>query len=154
MSKKLNVFSNVLSFVITLASLFAVTFICNNRYYGQADPFLVILMFVGFAVVVGLICTIFHELGHLIFGLKNKFAFLSFTVWFFRFSKISGKLRFDFAKMNEEAGSTEFVPKTTENLPKRLKNMTFGGLLFTFVAMCISVPIFFIPSAPLWLFCF
>ena len=101
MSKKLNIFSNVLSFVITLASLFAVTFICNNRYYGQADPFLVILLFIAFAVAVGFICTLLHELGHLIFGIKNKFAFLSFAVWFFKFLKIGGKLRFDFTKMSE-----------------------------------------------------
>lgn len=154
MSKRLNVFNNVLSFLLTLASLLAVTLICNNRYYGQADPFLVILLFIAFAVAVGFICTLLHELGHLIFGIKNKFAFLSFAVWFFKFSKIGGKLRFDFTKMSEEAGSTEFVPKTTEDLEKRLKKMTFGGLLFTFFATCISIPIFFIPTAPLWLYCF
>lgn len=154
MSKRLNTISNILSFVLTLAMLFVVTLVCNSRYYGQADPFFVILLFLGFSIVCGLVCTLFHELGHLIFGKINNFAFLSFTVWFFRISKIGKKLRFDFVKMNEEAGSTEFIPIGTKNLEKRLKSMTFGGLLFSFITMLFSLPVFFITSTPLWLYCF
>lgn len=153
MSRRLNFISNVLSFVLTLGGLFFVTLFCNSRYSGQADPFLIIAMFIGFAIVCGFICTLLHELGHLFFGLKNKFAFLSFSVWFFKWWKPDGKMRFDFVSMKEEAGSTEFVPKGTENIEKRLKAMTFGGLMFSFLSMLLSLPAFLIADMPLWLYC-
>ncbi len=154
MSRKLNFISNVLSFVITLGALLFVTLFSNTRYSGQLDPFLIIAMFIGFAIVCGFICTLLHELGHLLVGLKNNFVFLSFNVWFFKWWKPDGKIRFDFVMMKEEAGSTEFVPKGTNNIEKRLNSMTIGGLVFSFFAMLISLPAFLIPSMPLWLYCF
>ena len=153
MSRKLNVFNNILAFLLMFASLFFVTTFCNKNYLGQADPFLIIAMFIGFAVVCGFVCTLFHELGHLLFGKLNKFAFLSFNVWFFKWWRPDGKMRFDFVMIKEEAGSTEFVPIGLDNLEKRLKSMTFGGLLFSFVCLLFSLPVFFI-QMPLWTFCF
>lgn len=152
MSRKFNLLNNILSLVLTVALLFLVVYICNQRYTGEAGKMITFIL-LG-AVASGFIITFLHELGHLVFGKANGFAFLSFCVWFFRWSRINGEIIFDFVWLGEEAGSTQMVSKNSDNLAKRYGRMTVGGLIFTFIAMIIGIIPLFLYGLPLWLFVF
>ena len=73
MSRRTNIINNVIYLLLTMGALFAVVYICNERYNEQL--FNVMLKFLVGTIIAGLINTAFHELGHLIAGLKNGFAF-------------------------------------------------------------------------------
>jgi hypothetical protein len=146
MSRRANLLNNVLSLFLTVAFLVLAILTVSNRYPNEATG-MIIYLFIS-AIVWGFVSTLFHELGHYFYGKANGFSLLSFTVWFFRWSKRKNKVVFDFVFLGEEAGSTETVAKHTENLALRYKKMTFGGLLFTFVLVIVGAVPFFISSLP------
>lgn len=142
MSRRVNFINNAAVMALTAAGLMAIVLIANGTFDATLGT--VIACFAAGAVVAGLICTLFHEFGHLIAGKINGFAFLSMTVWFFKWSRERGKIVFDFVYMGDEAGYTEMVPKTVENLAVRLKKTTLGGLIATAIPMLFGViPLFF-----------
>jgi hypothetical protein len=55
--------------------------------------------------------------------------------------------------MGDEAGYTEMIPKSTDNLDKRLAKMTRGAIIASFVMMLIGVPPLFIKGLSLWIYC-
>ena len=130
MSRRTNVINNILSMGLTIAAVFLVAQICNARYTG-VNFFAVIGLLASGAAITGFLCTFSHEAGHLIAGKKNGFAFVSVSVWFFRWRKVGKKTVFDFVLPGDAAGYTEMTPKSTENLEKRFKKMTAGALLLT-----------------------
>lgn len=152
MSRKLNIVNNVISFLITVVSLFLIVVVANNRYPDAEQMTVIGLMFLG-VVISGLLCTFLHELGHLIFGKANNFTLISFKVWFFVWTKRNGKTEFNFTLPLEEAGCTEMVAKSDENLEKNYRKMTFGGLFLTFIAMLIGLVPLFLPKLSLTIFC-
>ena len=77
-----------------LAGLFFVVNISNSRY--EKDLIEVVLWFLLGAIITGFICTVVHELAHLLVGKKNGFAFSSMVIWFFKWSKVNNKIQFDF----------------------------------------------------------
>ena len=151
MSRRVNFINNVLVMVLTVAGLFAVVLVANGSYSASMGT--VIGYFALSAVIAGFICTLCHEIGHLIAGKVNGFAFLSMTVWFFKWSKVRGRIEFGFVVLGDEAGYTEMVSKSTENLPNKLKKMTLGGLIATAIPMILGiVPFFFAGKLPLFAF--
>ncbi len=152
MSRKTNLINNILSLLITVGLIFLVVYVTNEKFTDGA--FVIILWLFGSAVISGFIITFFHELGHLIFGKINGFTLISFNVWFLKWSKRKGKTVFDFVWLGEEAGSTEMVANSTENLEKCYSRMTFGGLFFTAVLMLVGVVPFFLKDLPMLLFVF
>ena len=142
MSRRVNFINNAIELILTIAGLFAVVMVANGTF--NANLGIVLTFFAIGAIIAGFVCTVLHETGHLIAGKKNGFAFVSMVIWFFRWSKERGKITFDFVMMGDEAGYTEMVAKNTENLDKRLKNMTLGGLIATAPAMLMGVIPFFI----------
>lgn len=152
MNRKTNILNNILSLLITVGLIFLVVYFANKRFTDGA--FVLILWLFASAVISGFIVTLFHELGHLVFGKLNGFTLISFTVWFLKWSKRKGKTVFDFVWLGEEAGSTEMVAKSTENLEKRYRRMTFGGLFFTAVLMLMGIVPFFLKDLSVFLFVF
>lgn len=134
-----------------MAALFGVIFVCNGRYSETA--FSVLLKFAVGGIVAGLFNAFAHELGHLIAGRKNGFVFSSLSVWFFKWSKVKKKIRFDFIMLGEEAGYTEMIPSFKENLGKRLLKMTRGGLIASFIMMLVGIPPLFIEGLSSWGYC-
>ncbi len=144
MSRKFNIVGNVLTFVFTLGLMLSVVLI-GNSIYGQMD-IKYILLFLAGAILAGFISTALHELGHLIFGIKNGFCFISISVLFFKWEKYGKKVKFSFTLFNNEAGSTEMVPKYSENMDRRFKSMTFGGIIFSFIPVIVGTAFLFFGS--------
>ena len=151
MSRRVNFINNILVMLFTIAGVFAVVFVANGTF--NANMGTVLLYFAISAVIAGFVCTLFHEIGHLIAGKTNGFAFISMTVWFFKWSVIRGNIRFGFVMMGDEAGYTEMVAKSTDNLAKKLKKMTLGGLIATAIPMFLGIiPFFFAGKLSLFVF--
>ena len=151
MSRRANILSYIISMAITLGSLFAVVAVCNSRYSEQLLA--VMLKFLVGAICAGLLNAFVHELGHLIAGKKNGFAFSEMCVWFFRWKKVKNKIRFNLVMLGEEAGYTDMIPTSTDNLAVRLKKMTLGGIIASAVLTVLGVVPFFIPNLSSWVFC-
>ena len=136
---------------ITMGAIITLVLITNANYSEKMG--VVLLWFAAGAIVAGFLCTLFHEAGHVIAGKKNGFAFLSMTVWFFKWTKENGRTTFGFTFMGEEAGATEMAAKNTDDLARKLKNMTLGGLVATFIPMVLGVvPLFFAKILPIYAF--
>ena len=136
MSKKVNIISYVANLILTLGALLGVVLMCN-KIYASSMLNAVLKLLVG-AIVAGLIITFAHELGHLIVGKANGFAFSSMTVWFFKFEKIKKKTKFSFVMLGDEAGYTQMIPTVTDNIAKRFKKMTMGGVWASLIMMLIG----------------
>ncbi len=151
MSRRTNVINGALYLILTMASMFVAVYVCNLRYSEQLVT--VVLWFILGAVVAGIINTFVHELAHLFAGKINGFAFSEITVWFFKWTKVRNKIRFSFTMMKDEAGYTEMIPKSRENLEKRYKSMTLAGPIASFFCILIGVVPFFVVQMPLWAYC-
>lgn len=153
MSRRINVLNMILSTAFTLVGLIAVVLVCNSEYGGSVSMGEVISLLLVGAVVCGFVITLLHELFHVLAGKKNRFAFISMTVWFFRWIKVGDKIRFGLTMLGDEAGYTEMVPKDNINLDKRLVSVTKTPLLITFILMILGIiPLFFVADMPLWSF--
>ena len=151
MSRRTNFINNILVMAFTIIGLIGVVLVSNSNYSASMGE--ILAFFAAGALIAGLVCTLFHELGHLIAGKRNGFAFLSMTVWFFKWSVERGKIVFDFVMIGNEAGYTEMVAKSTDDLPVRLKKMTLGGLIATAIPMLLGiVPFFFAGKMSLFAF--
>ncbi len=151
MSRKINILNNALTMIFMVIGLFFVVYVCNLRYEKELLE-VILWLFVG-AIISGFINTFIHELSHLIVGKKNGFAFSSIVVWFFKWTKVKNKIRFDFVMIGEEAGYTEMIPMSSENIAKRYAKMSIAGPWASFACMLIGVAPFFIDSLPYELFC-
>lgn len=152
MKRRTNLINNALSLLLTMGAFFAVIYFCDLRYV-QAEMITVILYVVVGAIIAGIFNAFAHEFGHVIAGKKNGFVLSSVTVWFFRWSRIGKHIRFDFVMIGDEAGYTEMIPTVTDNLSKRFKAMTLGGIISSFILMLVGIPALFVTTLPLWLFC-
>jgi len=151
MSRRANVINFVGSLGLTLVAFFGVVFYCSTEYYE--DLFQAMLKFIVGALACGLVHTCAHELAHFIAGKLNGFTFSSMTIWFFKFAKVGKKTKFSLVMMGEEAGYTEMIPTRTENMAKRLKNMSLAGPITSLVLALVGIIPFFIESLGVWVFC-
>ena len=150
MRRNSNFFNFFISIIFTLASLFVIIYLVLQRYGGI--DFTKALVMVAFAILSGVLHTFFHELGHLVFGLKNGFKFNAMTILFFNWSKVKDKIKFNFVMIRQEAGFTEMIPSSPEVVAKGLKKMTFGGLFFSFLLTLVGVISFVIQGLPVYVF--
>ena len=153
MSRKTNIINNVISTLLVLAGLFAVVYLANVTFGG--NMFITVLLCLAGSIVAGLINAFVHEWGHIIAGKINGFTLLSYTVWFFNWTKRKGKLYFSLVMIGEEAGYTEMVATSTDNLAKRFSRQTLGGIIASFIMMLIGiVPIALLKILPYEAYCF
>ncbi len=145
MKRRTNIINNGITLVVTVGLVLAAALIGSNVLKID-NVFKAIPFYLVGAIVAGLINAVAHELGHLIAGKRNGFAFMSFTVWFFKWTKVGKRTKFGFTMIGESAGATEMLPKTNENLKKRFKKMTLGGILASTVMTVISIVPFCIPT--------
>ncbi len=151
MKRTTNIINNVLSMAILFGGLIAVVLVCNMNYSGEL--FEIIGYIVLGAIVSGFVVAVTHELGHLLAGKRNGFKLYCIAIWFFKWTKIGKKVKFSFTVPLEEAGYTEMIPTTTDNLAKRFRKMTEGGLYAPLAFMIIGIAplilLTYIPNLPL-----
>ncbi len=143
MGRKTNFIFNALTLLITVALVFVSAFITSRHYYVE-NIFDTVPYYIIGAVVGGIINAFLHELGHVIAGKKNGFKFISMTVWFFKWEKLGKRTGFKFVMLSESAGATEMLPNGNENLAKRFKSMSFGGIFASLILTVISIPPLFL----------
>lgn len=153
MSKRKSLIYSIISYAIALGLVFCVVVLSGKKYYYDSVV-KVFLMFLASAVIFGLINAFLHELGHIVVGKKNGFMILGFTVWFLKWTRVKNKFVFSFAMIGEEAGYTDSVPTSQDNMESRLKKMTVAGPIASFILMVLSVvPMIFIGKIPFVVFC-
>lgn len=76
-----------------------------------------------------LLAPFFHELGHVVFARFANMRIVCMKFFCVRLYEKAGKLRFSFAPLFA-AEETQAVPKTSENMKKRMLLYTAGGLCF------------------------
>lgn len=137
MNRKQNLINNIILLVLTVAAVFAVTLVGNNKF--SVDLWKIILVFLGGAIVAGIVNTLVHEFGHVIGGKKNGFKFVAMRIFCFNFVRLGKKTAVEICRLKEEIGSTEMLPVGTENLGERFAKMTRAGLYGTAALLVLSV---------------
>ena len=150
MTKRWNIINNIINLLLTLVSLFYVTFLALERY--NEKMFIIVLYFFLFGLFSAFVYTFIHELGHLIGGKANAFDCLSFQVLFLRWEKQKNRFVFTLSMLGFSAGSTELVAKNTVNIEKRYKKVILSGIIFSICIIPICLIPIFIKTLPLWLF--
>lgn len=150
MSRKVNIINNVITYAVTLVMFILVTAV--GERYGNNFWELFFLLLAG-ALLAGLIITFVHEIGHVIGGKANGFAFVSMTVFFFKWTKVKKKIKFSFVPLGNQAGYTEMVPVTADNIEKRFVKMTLAPVFWTIIPTVLGVVPFFLTILPSWAYC-
>lgn len=136
MKNKYNIINNCIVFVCVI-TLFVLVASVGRSYSDN------IWRLIGFLVLGTLIAlffsTLFHELGHVLLGKLNGFVFSSLGVLFFKLYKDGKKIKFSFSSLKSEAGYSEMIPKTENNIEKRYKRMIAGGIIFSIVPIVIGI---------------
>ncbi len=155
MKRTANIINNVLSMLITFGALVAVVLVCNKYYYGE--PFKILGLILLGAILSGFLIAVSHELGHFLAGKRNGFKLYAITIWFFKWTKLGKRTIFSFTLPLEEAGYTEMLPTCSDNMEKRYRKLTEGGiygpLIFTLIGISSLVLVSFDVSVPLFVFC-
>lgn len=142
MKRSTNLINNIILFAITIGLVF-VSVVVSNANYNNSDIFLLIVYYICGAIIFGFINTVVHELGHVVAGKKNGFYITAVTIWFFRWVKKGGHFRFDLCRLGEEAGYTESIPTSPENMAKRYKSMSLGGIYASLITTILSIGFIF-----------
>ncbi len=103
----------------------------------------VLFAFLG-VVITFILAPLFHELGHLIFGLCCGFRLVSITLSFIKL-KFYKKFEISFVKPYA-FGETVFLPKTPNKYPEKLKVTIIGGLLFSAIYMLFGMLVVFLST--------
>lgn len=152
MDRKKVIRNNIILIALVAILVFFVAFV-NDSYHGTSNMYLTILFYLIGAVVWGLVNALIHELGHVIAGKKNGFFITGVTAWFFSWVRRGKKFQFNFTSIKEQAGYTESIPTSVEDIEKRVKKMSFGGIIASGVFMLLSfIPLFFCGKMAYWLY--
>ncbi|MBQ8197713.1 MAG: hypothetical protein IJZ73_06645 [Clostridia bacterium] len=134
MSKRTSFINGAITLLVTMGLVVLVAFLADKFFI--IDKFIVVALYlVAGAVISGFICSVLHELGHVLFGKANGFTLMGIAIWFFKWTKVRGKFQFSFTLPLNQAGYTEMLPNSDENLSKRLYLMTAGGTILTSLAV-------------------
>lgn len=152
MDRKKVIINNVILIAIIAVLVFFVAFV-NDSFHGTSNMMLTVLFYLIGALLWGIVNALVHELGHVVAGKRNGFYITAVTVWFMKWVRRAKKFRFYFCSIKEQAGYTESVPTSTENLEKRVKKMAFGGIVASGIFMILSfVPLFFCGKMAYWIY--
>ncbi len=151
MNRKINLIDNIVLLVLTLAGILAVTLIGNGEY-SEDLGFFVLYCVIG-AIVWALINVCVHEWGHVLAAKRNNFRVISVRLLFFLFTKENGKRKIALTRYTGEAGATELVPESGENLAERFVKVTKAGIYGNIIFCAVTViPLFLASFLPFWVY--
>ena len=135
----------ILCFLLTVALGIFVIYLGYLRFYRSVDAWILILAFIGGGIAASIVCLLFHEIGHLLFGKMCGFRFVSMRIGFLHIRRRGRALALSFGGSDAAlAGDTELLPKNTRRVRGKLIAAVLGGLLFsllffagTVVALCL-----------------
>lgn len=139
--KRTSIVNTAITFALTAGLVFVAALIVNGKYgVSGAEPLLYYL--IG-GIVFGLLNAFAHEFGHILACKKNGFLVLSTTVWFFKWTRVNKRMRFNFTLIGDEAGYTESIPTHTDNMEIRYKRTALGGIYASLIALVVGVGLTF-----------
>jgi len=130
--------SRVISWVIYILSL-ALMLYSGYRVYTEYNN--LVFLWYAFAIVCAIpVCSILHELGHMLFGAFVKIkATPNFSSW---------------RKFMEASSSVIIKPRTDKNLRRKIIFTTSGGLFVNFIFMILGIVALCVPAVPTYLSAF
>ncbi len=120
--------------------------------YGEMNKEVILILYSSLAMSLLSIYLniLFHEAGHLIFGLLTGYSFLSFRIYSLTIIREQGKLRFKRFSVPGTAGQCLMAPPDVpiEELPYCLFN--YGGVIINLaVSLLVILPMFLFPQLSL-----
>ena len=124
MKKAFTVFYSALLLLCSIAGMVVVFYFSLKNGATQG-----VLAIVGIALSV-MLAPIVHELGHVLFAVKNGMRIMLVKCFCFRYQRVDGNKRFSFVSpfLPDE---TQVTPKFSGNMKKRVARYTLGGLIFS-----------------------
>ncbi len=124
--------------VIALAGI--VIYLGYEHYYAQYNSALLIFSLVLGGLLSSLVCCVFHELGHILFGAACGFRFNSLRIGPVKIYRGDGKLRISCKDVPDTvAGAAEMLPRGGEGLYGKYLLMTAGGPVFSLLFLLASL---------------
>lgn len=140
----------ILSFLLGIA----VVWLGFVRCWRSVDSALLIVLLFLCGAFSSIVCSAFHELGHLIFGALCGFRFISVHIGPLKIYRKGNKISCAFYKMSSDvAGVAEMVPERTDGLRRKTALFICGGLLFSllfFAGTAVALGLF--RSIPVWVY--
>ena len=149
MTRKIKIINFIVSILVVVGSVFLISKLSER--YTSVKAFKLISFYVLGLIFSSFFCALIHEFGHLVGARISKFKIVSFTVWFFRWERLRTGTRFSFC-FPDDTGSTEFFPKSVDNLERKFRMTTRLGLYFSVIPILFCLPIFFVKALPIFVF--
>ena len=134
MNRVLEKIASIFGIVVSFALAGVVVYMGYFLFYGQISSFVLILLLLLGGILSSIVCCVFHELGHIVFGYCNGFRFNSIRIGFIKIYREDGSIHVTCKDLPESlAGAAEMLPKNAQNLYAKYLRTIFGGLLFSFL---------------------
>lgn len=149
--KKKGTWGSILVFVIFIAIGLLCGVLLGNSFDALGDLnfgqiLLYTLLFLAELLVADLLQVIFHEAGHLVFGLLTGYGFSSFRILSFMWVKESGKIKFRRLSIAGTGGQCLMTPPdlVDGSMPVVLYNL--GGVIMNLIVSAIAFGLTFAVS--------
>lgn len=128
--------------LLALAALIAFSYLKISAvgYFKSDDLVVSIILIVVFIVCWHFIHIVWHELGHLFFGLMSKFRCYSFSIGCFTIRRTGISLT-----LKNHYGSCVMIPKTADCFYRHCFTMLLGGILFSLALFAAGGIFMYVP---------
>ncbi len=142
MNRKTKILYTIIEIVVPIALVFLNLILVRKSYsYNFAKVLIFSLLSVIFFFLLNILL---HEAGHLLFGKTNNFEKLSFTFFCIKKDYFKKRNKTYFVPLDEAWASVEMVNKSSNEVIKRLKKYTFGGVFFNIILSLLGCVVFFV----------
>ena len=104
-----------------------------------SNAFKILISIVLGVILIYLLNSIIHELGHLLAGVIVGLKFNSIQFLWLYIGKQNGKLKVKIKNTNGEVGVTELIPKNKEKVLEKYVLSAIGGLIASFLLMTAQI---------------
>ena len=132
-----NLIFNIVIFAVTIALVVVAAYLAGLKRYNSRA--LMVVYFVLGAIASGILHVVFHELGHLIAGKRNKMVLYAIRFFIISFVRTNGKLKYKTDMNFTTIGETVLLPVGNQNLVKRYSSVAMGGLMGSVVFCCLGI---------------
>ena len=145
--KYIKIFVNII-YVISMIifPFYLVVKVIDQLFELDLEQFLLsfsvfLILYLILCFIICFIAIIWHEFGHLIFGLKAKLKFVSFNIWRYILYRENNKLKIKKANRIPNIGGYCYMTiDENEKYNKSLMKFYFlGGIIFNFILFIISL---------------